>query len=96
MKYIKMYENLKLYKGYYVICKEHVSYINKKTKMFIDNNVGKYIMYDNEAVDNKYVIEYENIPDDILYDDFFLNPVTNIRNIRWMQRSEILKFSKTK
>jgi hypothetical protein len=97
MKYLKTFESSNRLKiGNYVLCEEYgIGYEDKATKLFIKNNIGKYIMYDKTAK-HKYVIEYENIPDSLRYVDFFRNPITGERNVRWMNRTEIIKFEKNK
>lgn len=102
MKYIKTYEASnqpeRVHINEYVLCKEqNIGYNNKATRYFIENTIGKYIMNERTKENNNYCIEYENIPDELKYsDDFFTNPITNLKNIRWMKRREIIFHSKDK
>ena len=67
MKYLKrfetLYENTKL--GYYVLCEDEESVKDKNdVKTFINNNVGTIIGI-NKYSQYMYIVEYENIPDEI-------------------------------
>jgi len=103
MKYIKTYEantqSIKIAINEYVICKEiDIGYNNKASKFFIENNIGKYIIYEKSNINNiSYCIEFENVPEEFIYDDdFFKNPISGLKNVRWMKRKEILHHSKNK
>jgi len=99
MKHIKTYENNKrLRLGNYVIVHEvtttHSAHLNK----FFDNNIGKYVKYDIEA-DNKYCIEYENVPDEMqpfFFDSGDFQLYNSNSHIRWFDRYEIIHFSNNK
>jgi len=105
MKYLKTYEqNIEPQVGDYVICEDHL-YIRRSGRSiefldFLLNNVGKIIGKNDDEYNfssqYKYVIEYENIPQNIesCFDENRKN--LNKRNVRAMKNSEILFFSPNK
>ena len=75
MKYLKEYEinNFDLQIGDYVVCDEQTTN-NISLKMFISNNIGKYIrnvtgLQYSENNKFPYLIKYENFPDE--FSDYF-------------------------
>jgi len=69
MKHIKTFENIKEPQvGDYVNCKEDNIYTSNKESLynFIYNNVGKiHIIRDKNVTYRRYVVYYDNVPDDI-------------------------------
>jgi len=98
MKHIKTFESVnddKPQVGDWVICKE--SFDEGTLCDFISNNIGKFIRYrrsdDHVAPSYTHIIQYENIPTELLYG--FKN-AENQNNCRGMKIYEILKWSKDK
>lgn len=94
MKHIKTYENDKfdLEIGDYVVCAEQTT-DSKLLKMFISQNIGKYIRNISgleHSENNKfpYLIQYENYPEELL--EYFTHSGIT------MGKNEILNWSKTK
>ena len=70
MKHIKYFENIKEpEEGDYVNCEEEIIFdrsANKELIDFISNNVGKiYYVRDEKVTTRRYVVCFENVPEDI-------------------------------
>ena len=75
MKHIKAFENLSgIEIGDYVICDE--MFLNEKLKNFLDNNIGQYVSHKPWSKAYPYLIQYNNIPDELL-DDFIKDYTLN-------------------
>ena len=96
MKYIKLYESIENVPqiGDYVICED---FNNADINLFISSNIGKFVRYtkDNDPILKQFnfIIQYENIPENIKSN---FGHADDIPNCRGMSISEILYFSPDK
>lgn len=89
MKYLKTFESKRLQVGDYVICSE-----NNSLDDFLNNNIGKYISY-NEGHVYDYCISYDDIPQDLEV-HFTTDVPKGYKYVRYMKRKEIIHSAKHK
>jgi len=101
MKYIKTFENVKEPQiGDYVLCYQF-GLINKEIENFINSSLGKIVnIYNNNINNNKmYVVEYKNVPKNLLQNSHFYKyqtPKRSSNTARNLSRNEIIFWNKDK
>lgn len=95
MKYLKTFESLdEPENGDYVSCQEHPSF---NITTFTFNNVGRIVRRDIRNDDSvEYVVEYDNISEDLLGYFGYMNHDFGSGYYRKMARKEIKFWSKNK
>lgn len=106
MKYIKVFEDIKNIPkiGDYVICQDSLA--RYEVVEFISNNIGQIIApfhsipfhptTPKNPSEPQFVIQYENIPEELKYSFYYENNMKYYSGLRNMALNEIIKFSKNK
>ncbi len=95
MKYLRLYEDYtsnkkdKLRINDYVICINSDSFVPDDINYFIENNIGKYVRFDNTPnIDLRYIIKYDNPPKS--FTEYYN------RDFMYFERGEIIDYSTSK